>query len=67
MTCGALVVWHTGYDNRTVPGPEGPRPGRPDAPGVDEFDRQWMPVVELLALAACRAAQEAYVLVDVSS
>ncbi|MGW6706128.1 hypothetical protein ACWGDE_14720 [Streptomyces sp. NPDC054956] len=64
MTCGALVVWHTGYDNRADPGPRGPRPGRPDAPDVAEFNSVWMRVVALLALAACRAAREADVLVD---
>ncbi|MFJ7270306.1 hypothetical protein ACIQV3_27325 [Streptomyces sp. NPDC099050] len=64
LTCGALVVWHTGYDNRTAPGPPGPRPGRPDAPDGARFTSRWMPVVALLALAACRAAREADVLVD---
>ncbi|MGW0396129.1 hypothetical protein ACWDYJ_35795 [Streptomyces sp. NPDC003042] len=64
MTCGALVVWHTGYDNRTVRGPGGPRPGRPHAPDGAEFAARWMPVAGLLALAACRAAREADVLVD---
>ncbi|WP_407841182.1 hypothetical protein ACE1OC_40005 [Streptomyces sp. DSM 116496] len=64
MTCGALVVWSTGYDNRAEPGPRGPRPGRPDAPGAAEFNSMWMRVVALLALAACRAAREADVLVD---
>lgn len=64
MTCGALVVWHTGYDNRSVPGPSGPRPGRPDAPDGAQFTSRWMPVVALLALAVCRAAREADVLVD---
>ncbi|MGW5399145.1 hypothetical protein [Streptomyces sp. NPDC003952] len=64
MTCGALVVWHTGYDNRAVPGPPGPRPGRPDAPDAAEFTSRWMRVVALLALAACRAARAADVLVD---
>ncbi|MCM1973472.1 MULTISPECIES: hypothetical protein [unclassified Streptomyces] len=64
MTCGALVVWSTGYDNRAEPGPRGPRPGRPDAPGAAEFNSVWMRVVALLALAACRAAREADVLVD---
>ncbi|CAM5672293.1 hypothetical protein SAVIM338S_07064 [Streptomyces avidinii] len=63
-TCGALVVWHTGYDNRAVPGPPGPRPGRPDAPDGAEFTSRWMRVVALLALAACRAAREADALVD---
>lgn len=64
MTCGALVVWSTGYDNRAEPGPRGPRPGRPDAPDAAEFNSVWMRVVALLALAACRAAREADVLVD---
>ncbi|MCX4781905.1 hypothetical protein [Streptomyces sp. NBC_01264] len=64
LTCGALVVWHTGYDNRTEPGPAGPRPGRPDAPDGAQFTSRWMPVVALLALAACRVAREADVLVD---
>ncbi|MGW1776499.1 hypothetical protein [Streptomyces sp. NPDC002104] len=64
LTCGALVVWHTGYDNRTAPGRPGPRPGRPDAPDGAQFTSRWMPVVALLALAACRAAREADVLVD---
>ncbi|MFE4637256.1 hypothetical protein ACFRJ1_28295 [Streptomyces sp. NPDC056773] len=64
LTCGALVVWHTGYDNRADPGPTGPRPGRPDAPDGARFTSQWMPVVALLALAACRAARAADVLVD---
>ncbi|MFJ7205962.1 hypothetical protein ACIQWR_20800 [Streptomyces sp. NPDC098789] len=64
LNCGALVVWHTGFDNRTPPGPRGPRPGRPDAPGAAEFTSRWMPVVALLALAACRVAREADVLVD---
>ncbi|MEV5568069.1 hypothetical protein AB0L54_35240 [Streptomyces sp. NPDC052196] len=63
MTCGALVVWHTGYDKHsTTRG--GPRPGCADAPDTDSFARHWMPVTELLALAACRAAQAADVLVD---
>lgn len=64
MTCGSLVVWHTGYDNRAVAGPPGPRPGRPDAPDGAEFNSRWMRVVALLALAACRAARAADVLVD---
>lgn len=64
MTCGALVAWSTGYDNRAEPGPRGPRPGRPDAPDAAEFNSVWMRVVALLALAACRAAREADVLVD---
>ncbi|WP_327257209.1 hypothetical protein [Streptomyces sp. NBC_01244] len=63
-TCGALVAWHAGYDNRAEPGPSGPRPGRPDAPDGAQFTSQWMPVVALLALGACRAAREADVLVD---
>ncbi|MFF1413493.1 hypothetical protein ACFVX6_27560 [Streptomyces sp. NPDC058289] len=64
MTCGALVVWSTGYDNRAEPGPRGPRPGRPNAPDAAEFNSVWMRVVALLALSACRAAREADVLVD---
>ncbi|MCY0925302.1 hypothetical protein OTB20_03580 [Streptomyces sp. H27-H1] len=64
MTCGSLVAWHTGYDTRAVPGPSGPRPGRPDVPDGARYTSVWMPVVGLLALAACRAAREADVLVD---
>ncbi|MGW2107640.1 hypothetical protein [Streptomyces sp. NPDC001948] len=58
VSCGALVAHHAGYDRH------GPRPARPDAPDPVTFGREWMPVVELLALAACRAAWEDGVLVD---
>ncbi|MFD7533657.1 hypothetical protein ACFV8E_39655 [Streptomyces sp. NPDC059849] len=58
VSCGALVAHHTGYDRH------GLRPARPDAPDPAAFGREWMPVVELLALAACRAAWEGGVLVD---
>lgn len=40
MTCGALVVWHTGYGNRSAAGPTGSRPGCPDAPDAAQFTSQ---------------------------
>ncbi|WP_371094843.1 hypothetical protein [Streptomyces sanglieri] len=58
VSCGALVAHHAGYDRH------GPRPARPDAPDPVTFGRECIPVVELLALAACRAAGENGVLVD---
>ncbi|MET9658144.1 hypothetical protein [Streptomyces sp. NPDC006510] len=64
ISCGALVAHHCGYDRREMRGPGGPRPERPDAPDAREFDREWMPVVAVMALAACRAAWQDGVLVD---
>ncbi|MFD4341756.1 hypothetical protein ACFWPP_31800 [Streptomyces anulatus] len=58
------MAHHAGYDRRAVRGPGGSRPRRPDAPDWVAFDREWTPVVELMALAACRAAWENGGLVD---
>ncbi|MFJ4745446.1 hypothetical protein [Streptomyces sp. NPDC088775] len=47
VSCGALVAHHAGYDRR---------PGAVSEAAAG-FRQEWMPVAELLALAACRAGQ----------